>query len=160
MNLAAATMTRGIDAAVNNQISCVMFVLKKLFWRPTCKQTRFTTKAITGWEMIRLLIFLLAAGCWLWGYTQPLQRFSSHQVTSPPCQAAIPQRMTILHFKPKRRRDRLSRRRWPRARPTSTSSRPDKKRRNSTKRQFQSQFRLSDGRTDGLTLRAEIRAFT
>ena len=32
---------------------------------------------VTGWEMIRLLIFLLAAGC-----TQPLQRFSSHLVTS------------------------------------------------------------------------------
>ena len=30
--------------------------------------------------MICLLIFLLAAGCWLWGYTQPLQRFSSHLV--------------------------------------------------------------------------------
>ena len=37
---------------------------------------------ITGWEMIRLLIFLQAAGCWLWGYTQPLQGFSSHLVST------------------------------------------------------------------------------
>ena len=31
--------------------------------------------------MICLLIFLLAVGCWLWGYTQPLQHFSSHLVS-------------------------------------------------------------------------------
>ena len=38
-------------------------------------------KVVTGWGLICLLIFLLDADCWLWGYTQPLQRFSSHLVT-------------------------------------------------------------------------------
>ena len=37
-------------------------------------------EGLTGCEMIRLLIFLLTAGSWLWGYTQTLQRFSSHLV--------------------------------------------------------------------------------
>ena len=53
-----------------------------LFQKHDSRIIRQSSNTVTGWEMIRLLIFLLAAGCWLWGYTQLLQRFSSHLVMS------------------------------------------------------------------------------